>query len=227
MKIKTLLGKVIRCVISPGQEQALRQLQFETRAARQHRQGLYSVQQRGLTRPSKINIGSGAVLKKGFLNVDLCAEADAMLDLRRPLPFEDNCCEVIFSEHCFEHFDYPGPIGHLLKECLRVLKPGGKLTFSVPLTEWPVSDYAGGEDTPYFRTCRERGWHAGCTTRMEHINDHFRQGGDHRFAYDEETAIKLLRELGFANPRKREFDPALDSEHRRIGSLFMEATKPV
>jgi len=226
MKPKKLLGKVIRHFISPGQEHAFRQLQFETRAAGQHRRGLRDARRRGLTHPTKINIGSGAVLKDGFLNVDLCHEADVMLDLRRPLPFEDNCCDVIFSEHCFEHFDYPGPIGDLLKECFRVLTPGGKITFSVPLTEWPVTDYAAGEDAPYFRTCRELNWHKGCTTRMEHINDHFRQGGDHRFAYDEETAVKLLRSLGFVDVRKRDFDPSLDSEHRRIGSLFMEARKP-
>lgn len=226
MKMKKLLGKAIRCIISPGQEQVLRQLQFETRAAGQHRRGLRDAQRRGLTRPAKINIGSGAVLKAGFLNVDLCQEADVMLDLRRPLPFDDNCCDVVFSEHCFEHFDYPGPIGELLKECYRVLKPGGKITFSVPLTEWPVTEYAAGDDSPYFRTCRELGWHKDCTTRMEHINDHFRQGGDHRFAYDEETALKLLRSLGFVHARKRDFDPALDSEHRRVGSLFMEARKP-
>jgi len=226
MNLKKYLGKAIRQFISPGQEQAFRQLQFETRAARQHRQGLRNVKKKGLARPSKINIGSGAVLKPGFLNVDLSPEADLCLDLRRSLPFEENCCEMIFSEHCFEHFDYPGPIGKLLVECLRILKPGGRISFSVPETQWPVSDYAAGYDAPYFRACRERGWHRGCITRMEHLNEHFRQGGDHRFAYDEETAVKLLRSLGFVDVRKRDFDPSLDSEHRRIGSLFMEARKP-
>jgi len=109
MKMKKLLGKAIRRFISPGQEQALRRLQFETLAARQHSKGLSDVQRRGLVRPAKINIGSGAVLKAGFLNVDLSQEADVVLDLRRPLPFEGDCCDLIFSEHCFEHFDYPGP----------------------------------------------------------------------------------------------------------------------
>lgn len=226
MKIPKVASALARKFISPGQERAICQFLAETRMAGLHRRGLREARKRGLTRPTKINLGSGDACKPGFINTDLCAGADVVVDLRRPLPFEDACCDLIFSEHCFEHFDYPHAIGALLKECYRVLKPGGRLTFSVPLTEWPVSDYASGDDAPYFRTCRELGWHSGCTTRMEHINDHFRQGGDHRFAYDEETALKLLRELGFVQARGRDFDPALDSEHRRVGSLFIDAYKP-
>jgi hypothetical protein len=63
---------------------------------------------------------------------------------------------------------------------------------------------------------------------MEHINYHFRQRGEHRFAYDEEAAAKLLPEAGFVGPRRRKPDPSLDSEHRCKGGggLFMEAFKP-
>jgi predicted SAM-dependent methyltransferase len=226
MNLKKTVGRVVRCFLSPGQERAIRGLQAETRMAGQHRAGVWKIRQMGWTQPEKINLGSGAHLKKGFLNVDLCPEADAMLDLRRPLPFEDGCADFIFSEHCFEHFDYPEAIGAVLKECLRVLKPGGVLSFSVPETEWPVRDYEAGDQAPYFETCRKLRWHPPENrTRMEHINYHFRQGGDHRFAYDEETARKILTETGFVQIRRREFDPSLDSEHRDIGSLFMEAKK--
>ena len=226
MKLKKTIGRVVRCFLSPGQEQAIRNLQVETKMAGQHRAGVRKIRRMGWTRPEKINLGSGPYLKKGFLNVDLCPVADAMLDLRRPLPFEDNCCSFIFSEHCFEHFDYPVAIGAVLRECRRVLKPGGVLSFSVPETEWPVRDYAGGDQAPYFENCRKLNWHPPENrTRMEHINYHFRQGGDHRFAYDEETARKILAEIGFVEIRRREFDPALDSEHRKAGSLFMEAKK--
>ncbi len=64
------------------------------------------------------------------------------------------------------------------------------------------------------------------TTRLEHINYHFRQGTEHRFAYDFETAEKVLRTAGFVEVRERAYDPSLDSKHREVGSLFMSAQKP-
>jgi hypothetical protein len=50
---------------------------------------------------------------------------------------------------------------------------------------------------------------------------HFRQHGEHLFAYDEETAHKVLKAAGFVKIGKRDYQPNLDSPHRRIGSLFM------
>jgi predicted SAM-dependent methyltransferase len=179
-----------------------------------------------LSKPSKINLGSGSARKPGFLNVDLFPGADLTLDLRRGLPFQSNCCEMIFSEHFFEHIDYPERAHHLFGECFRVLQPGGVLRFSVPDTEWPLHDYRDGPESPYFLACHELSWHPTyCTTRVEHINFHFRQGFQHRFAYDEETARKVLASVGFNEVTRASFDPELDSEHRRIGSLIILARK--
>jgi hypothetical protein len=65
-----------------------------------------------------------------------------------------------------------------------------------------------------------------CTTRLEHINYHFRQAEQHRFAYDEETARKVLEMVGFRDVRRVAYDPSIDSKRREIGSLFMSARKP-
>jgi predicted SAM-dependent methyltransferase len=137
---------------------------------------------------------------------------------------------MIFSEHFFEHIDYPEPVCYLLRECLRVLRPGSVLRLSVPDTEWPLHDYRDGPKAPYFLACKENSdswWHPSyCTTRLEHINFHFRQDGQHRFAYDEETLSKVLDLAGFAEIKRVDFDPELDSEHRRVGSLIISARKP-
>lgn len=173
----------------------------------------------------KLNLRNGAVSKKGFINIDLFT-GDLTLDLRRGLPFENESLSLILSEHCFEHFDYPEPILFLLRECYRVLMPGGQLLSSVPDTEWPLKDYAKDEGDSYFTACERHAWHPEyCTTRMEHVNYHFRQNSEHRFAYDCETATKILKKAGFEVVNRREYDPAFDSEHRRIGSLFMLAKK--
>ena len=213
---------------SPGERSALRRLLTEFRISRYHRDGLRRIRRMSWSRPSKLNLGSGKHPKEGYLNIDLFPGGDLTLDLRRNLPFESNCCKEIFSEHCIEHIDYPDTACNLFRECFRILKPSGLLRFSVPDTEWPLTDYAKGRDAEYFRACKENPWwHPSyCTTRLEQINYHFRQGDEHRFAYDEETARKVLESVGFQDVRRVSFDPLMDSRHREIGSLFMFARRP-
>jgi predicted SAM-dependent methyltransferase len=213
--------------LSPGEFSATRSLLMELRVSHYHRRGLKRIQRRGWLRPSKLNLGCGSDLKDGFLNVDLLPGGDLTLDLRRGLPFDSESCELIFSEHFFEHIEYPHPASDLLRDCFRVLKHGGSLRISVPDTEWPLMDYPRGNDGSYFRACIENAWwHPNyCTTRLEHINFHFRQGDEHRFAYDEETMTKALEGVGFKNVHRVSFDPTLDSQHREVGSLVISALK--
>jgi predicted SAM-dependent methyltransferase len=225
--MKYFVGTIGRWLLSPGERAALRTFLRERTIAAYHRAGLRQIRKQSLSRPAKLNLGSGPFRKAGFLNVDMFPGGDITLDLRLGLPFDSNCCKMIFSEHRFEHFDYPEPITFLLSECLRVLRPGSELRFSVPETEWPLTDYRDGANAAYFKACEQHEWHPKpCTTRLEHINYHFRQDGEHRFAYDFETAEKLLKGVGFVDILRVHFDPSLDAKHREIGSLFVSARKP-
>lgn len=173
----------------------------------------------------KLQLGCGTRIKPGWVNIDLRASADIRLDLFRPLPFAANSVEIIYSEHFLEHIDYPGPAMKLLAECLRVLKPGGCFSVGVPDTEWPLLEYAGVRKDGYFQTAKER-WHPSwCETELEHINFHFRQGREHRFAYDFVTLEKALQRTGFVDIQRREFDPQLDTEARCLGTLYVDAYK--
>jgi predicted SAM-dependent methyltransferase len=223
-----LLSRVASGCFSPGERTALRRLLLEFLISHYHRRGLRQIRRRSLSRPAKLNLGSGTRPKEGFLNVDLFPGGDLTLDLRRNLPFASNCCDQIFSEHFVEHIDYPDTATNLFRECFRILKPGGSLRFSVPDTEGPLHDYAKGPDAEYFRVCKQSLWYHPeyCTTRLEHINYHFRQADQHRFAYDEETARKVLEAAGFQDVRRVSYDPGIDSKRREIGSLFMSARKP-
>jgi hypothetical protein len=60
---------------------------------------------------------------------------------------------------------------------------------------------------------------------MESINYHFRQDGEHRFAHDYETLHHVLAEAGFRDIRRRAFDATLDTENRKIGTLYVDAVK--
>jgi predicted SAM-dependent methyltransferase len=172
----------------------------------------------------KVQLGCGPRLKQGWVNIDLAKTADIRLDMRRKLPFQDNSCEVIYSEHFLEHLDYPEPALTVFKDCLRILAPGGRFTFSVPDIDLVLRTYVNG-GTPEYYEAQKRWSPKWYTTQIEFINYNFRQDGEHRFAYDQETMTKLLQQAGFKNINRREFDPALDSKDRIVGSLYMEATK--
>lgn len=62
------------------------------------------------------------------------------LDLCRPLPFCENTIEAIFSSHVFEHL-FLNEVEDLIKECFRVLKPGGVCRVIVPDLEKIVGAY--------------------------------------------------------------------------------------
>lgn len=59
--------------------------------------------------------------------------ADVVADANRPLPFRDKCADHIVSLEVLEHLAEPDV---MLREALRLLKPGGKLTLSMPFQWW-------------------------------------------------------------------------------------------
>jgi hypothetical protein len=61
---------------------------------------------------------------------------------------------------------------------------------------------------------------------MHLVNYSFRQGSEHKYAYDFETLARVLTEAGIIKVRRREFDPDLDSVDRRDGTLYVDGCKP-
>ncbi|MCC5916041.1 MAG: methyltransferase domain-containing protein [Cryomorphaceae bacterium] len=175
----------------------------------------------------KLHLACGEVYKEGWVNIDLFSKgADLKLDLRRPLPFPNDSCDEIYSEHFLEHLWFPYDALDFLKELHRVIKPGGKVVTGVPDSAWPMKSYFEGDHADYFRLCKENNWHPKTfKTRMEHINYHFRQDGEHQFAYDEETLVLIMEKAGFSENTLRPFDPAMDSISRQPGSLYVESCK--
>ncbi|WP_170107631.1 class I SAM-dependent methyltransferase [Photobacterium lipolyticum] len=173
----------------------------------------------------KLNIGCGKKPKRGWVNIDLKPSADLTLDVRELLPFSDNSCSFIYSEHFLEHLEYPNQAYSFLKECYRVLEPEGEFSVAVPDTEWPIAEYLDIRNDGYFEIAKKK-WHPSwCVTRLEHINHHFREYHDHKFAYDYETLEHVLHEAGFSVVHKREYDPQLDCPVRRDGTLYARASK--
>ena len=214
-------------MLTRGFIDAFKHLVSEGKQAVRHRQGSWRARRFHDRSDLRLNFGCGQNQKPGWLNIDFAPNADLAIDLRERLPFEDGSCVEIYSEHVLEHFEYPVKVNQLLAECFRVLKPGGTFSAGVPDTEWPLWEYAGLTTGGYFEYVKEA-WHPPwCVTRMEHINHHFRQDGEHKFAYDEETLTNLLRRAGFVDVRVRPFDPRMDSIERRVGTIYATSRKPL
>ncbi len=82
----------------------------------------------------KLQLGTGNNVLEGWLNTDMFPIHDSVvyLDGTKHLPFDDNTFDYVVAEHMIEHVEYQA--AHvMLKECFRVLKPGGRVRFATPV----------------------------------------------------------------------------------------------
>jgi predicted SAM-dependent methyltransferase len=217
--------------LTAGVKSALLDLWWELSNQRSHRASLQNADRYRAQGHLKLNLGCGSERKPGWINVDLWSHADLQLDVREALPFVEGSVSIIYSEHFFEHLEYPAEIAHLLRESLRVLEPGGRFSVGVPDAEEALLQYAQGKLPALLQEWsqdKNLRWfpHWVWTTPMHYINFFFRQGREHKYAYDLETLARVLTEAGFTDVKRRDFQPDLDSEHRRDGTLYVDAFKP-
>jgi predicted SAM-dependent methyltransferase len=171
----------------------------------------------------KLHLGCGGEHKMGWINIDLLGDpVDVAWNLARPLPFDSGSVAAIFHEHLLEHL--PLTAGdHFLRECHRVLRPGGILRVGVPDAGQLLRSYAG--DRSYLEEL-----HPGRPTALLAVQELF-YWHRHCAMFDVDTLSLLFEAGGFPDPRQRAFgetdlDPAPDTERRRAGTLYMEARKP-
>jgi predicted SAM-dependent methyltransferase len=224
MGLRSTLRRVLEKRASPSVNRLVRQAWFEVRVAALHQR---SVRRAGLVvqDSSRLHLGCGWNRKPGWVNVDVDSGCDLQLDLRRPLPIADDTVSEIYSEHLLEHLAYPADAVNLLRECFRVLRPGGVISVGVPDAGQLLLAYAK-DDTEYIREAWERWEPEWCSTAMDSVNYTFRQDGAHQYAYDEETLAGALNAAGFTAIARRDFDPRRDQEARRGATLYMDARKP-
>src|SRR5438552_1725856 len=80
-----------------------------------------------------LNLGCGSRFHPAWENVDFVAADSSVrvLDLRERTPYPENAFDVVYHSHVLEHFPRSRAL-EFLRECHRVLKPGGVLRVAVP-----------------------------------------------------------------------------------------------
>ena len=220
----------------------LQQLRFELRLSlRSVLNNLKTAKHYRTMEGVRLNVGCGERPASGWVNFDFePGEQVEFWDCRKGLPFKAGAVTAIFTEHFIEHLEFDGEVQNFIKECLRCLSDSGVLRISVPnageyLKLYANDDWDGiSKRRPLVKegnNYRDYWLDEKYSTKMQFINAVFRQGGEHKYAYDAETLIQLLRSIGFKSVNQTDFqkssDPAMtpDSPKRRFESLYVEARK--
>jgi predicted SAM-dependent methyltransferase len=171
-----------------------------------------------------IEVGSGDKPGNGqWVTIDMTKKCDIFWDLRKGLPFPDGRLQNIYSSHFLEHLSF-NDAQRFLDECLRALAPGGKFSICVPNARIYLEAYISGKslDETKFLAYTPAYHH---TTCIDYVNYMAYMDGEHKYMFDEENLLYILRSKGFKDVRLRRFDPDLDLEARDLESIYAEAEK--
>ncbi len=91
---------------------------------------------------AKLNFGCGTRISPDWINIDFHSAGLGVqrVNLLAGFPFQDNFFDAVYSSHVLEHFT-PNEALFLIKESIRVLKPGGILRIVVPDLEGSCREY--------------------------------------------------------------------------------------
>ena len=146
----------------------------------------------------KLQLGAGGNDPAGWLNTDIAPRGEGVyLDATQRYPFPDGSFQYIFSEHMIQAVPWEGGLA-MLKECFRVLAPGGKLRI-VAANLAKFSQLLNPDaDAQRFIAAKLRlqGWRKTPVAGVYIFNLQMRDGGT-QFLYDAPTLRKSLELAGF------------------------------
>lgn len=188
-----------------------------------------------------INLGSGTKTFDEYINIDFFSlfsdNVDYEADFRYPLKIDDDSVDGIFTEHVLEHLTYD-QVERLLKECHRILKPGGIIRIIVPdvsifiehyclnnndwFSQWEKHVFIESEDV---NRCNRR-----MISKMTAISFVTQEYG-HVSCWDFETLEIFLSKANFKKIEKTAFGQGSnkkmlrDDDSRASISLYVEGSK--
>lgn len=80
-----------------------------------------------------LNLGCGNCYHQDWINIDLYSNDPQVIthDLSKGIPFPEGSCDIVYHSNIIEHFRCEDAQA-FIKECFRVLKPGGILRVATP-----------------------------------------------------------------------------------------------
>lgn len=176
--------------------------------------------------PVLVQLGAGQDMHPDFVNSDFFRvpllmrrpKPDWSMDITRPLRCPDRCVDGIFTQHTLEHIS-PRQVLTLLRECVRVLKPGAVMRVVVPDAERYALAVAGLARLP------DHG--RSYVLPIEALRAVSQDFG-HRSLWSPELMKRYMVKAGFHQVRVESFGRGrdrrllLDTEGRRDESLYVE-----
>lgn len=133
-----------------------------------------------------LNVGTGGKDLVGWVNLDETKPGDVLAQVP-PFPFRDECFDEILLSHVVEHMPFDDGRA-LMKECHRILRPGGAVTVIVPDAKIISLAYLAGQ------------------VSNETLNDlyvySYCQESQHRWFYDRRALNQLVADAGFVGLRR-------------------------
>ena len=153
--------------------------------------------------------------------------ADVIWDLSiTPYPWEDNSIEAIHSSHVIEHLNKQDGI-NMVKECYRILEPGGVLTLCCPGMDQYISRLLKNDFSdvrPHIITTLDT-----LVGELNHEEYHM----SHRYLFNKDTIELWLLKAGFTNiifhghhdgPYRELFPSAYNGDFEEV-SLYVTTIK--
>lgn len=198
----------------------------------------------------KLNLGCGNHTPIGWINVDYAIGSklakipffyalgithlkwnNSILihNLLKPFPWETESVDVIYSSHTLEHFTREEGYS-FLRECHRVLKPGGIIRIVVPDLKESINAYLGGAIKADHFVENLGVLYPISKSFISKLIRPF-TFFPHKCMYDIETLVNILQELGFDAKTKNGMESSIDGIDdielltRAIDSVIVEGEK--
>jgi predicted SAM-dependent methyltransferase len=159
----------------------------------------------------------------GWITIDMTENCDIYWDLRKGIPFPKGSIKKIYSSHFLEHLSF-NEGQRFLDECMRVLVAGGNFSICIPNARLYIEAYLNGQNLDETKFFGHKPAFNN-TTKIDYINYMAYMDGHHKYMFDEENIIFLLKSKGLKNVRVRMFDSNLDLKERDFESIYVEAEK--
>ena len=188
----------------------------------------------------RVNLACGQDIRAGWVNIDLLAsgpedgtgaENEGLTfichDLRLGLDLPEGSCDIIYCSHFFEHLDYSAGT-RLIRDCHCALREGGVLRIALPQIRLMFDAYLRHDQGPFEQSgsaSRLPEDELAARTLVDHLNLGIYENGEHKYLYDEEKLVLVLREVGFSAVEVSEYKSDIDVPRRKQHSFYVEAVR--